>query len=74
MDDALRGVTEVVREQDLFWSTSVHALLQESARYPAAGLPASPPDPRFHRAEGVSKSASRPRCGSFAPRAPAGKQ
>jgi glutamyl-Q tRNA(Asp) synthetase len=29
MDDALQGITEVVRGQDLFWSTSVHRLLQE---------------------------------------------
>jgi glutamyl-Q tRNA(Asp) synthetase len=29
IDDALQGVTEVVRGQDLFWSTSVHRLLQE---------------------------------------------
>jgi glutamyl-Q tRNA(Asp) synthetase len=28
MDDALQGVTDVVRGQDLFWSTSVHLLLQ----------------------------------------------
>jgi glutamyl-Q tRNA(Asp) synthetase len=30
LDDALQGVTEVVRGQDLFWSTSVHRLLQQS--------------------------------------------
>jgi len=29
IDDALQGVTDVVRGQDLFWSTSVHRLLQE---------------------------------------------
>ena len=28
IDDALQGVTDVVRGQDLFWSTSVHLLLQ----------------------------------------------
>ena len=29
VDDALQGVTHVVRGQDLFWSTSVHRLLQQ---------------------------------------------
>jgi len=29
IDDALQGVTDVVRGQDLFWSTSVHLLLQQ---------------------------------------------
>ncbi|MGX9430025.1 tRNA glutamyl-Q(34) synthetase GluQRS [Bradyrhizobium sp. LeoA1S1] len=28
IDDALQGVTEIIRGQDLFWSTSVHRLLQ----------------------------------------------
>jgi glutamyl-Q tRNA(Asp) synthetase len=28
IDDAVQGVTDVVRGQDLFWSTSVHRLLQ----------------------------------------------
>jgi glutamyl-Q tRNA(Asp) synthetase len=28
IDDALQGVTDVVRGQDLFWSTSVHLVLQ----------------------------------------------
>jgi glutamyl-Q tRNA(Asp) synthetase len=42
MDDALQGVTEVVRGQDLFWSTSVHRLLQA-----LLGLPR--PAYRHHR-------------------------
>jgi glutamyl-Q tRNA(Asp) synthetase len=29
IDDALQGVTDVVRGQDLFWATSVHRLLQQ---------------------------------------------
>jgi glutamyl-Q tRNA(Asp) synthetase len=29
VDDALQGVTDVVRGRDLFWSTSVHRLLQQ---------------------------------------------
>jgi glutamyl-Q tRNA(Asp) synthetase len=35
VDDALQGVTQVVRGQDLFWSTSVHRLLQSLLRLPA---------------------------------------
>jgi glutamyl-Q tRNA(Asp) synthetase len=35
VDDALQGVTEVVRGQDLFWSTSVHRLLQALLGLPA---------------------------------------
>jgi glutamyl-Q tRNA(Asp) synthetase len=42
IDDALQGVTEVVRGQDLFWSTSLHRLLQQ-----LLGLP--PPAYRHHR-------------------------
>jgi glutamyl-Q tRNA(Asp) synthetase len=42
VDDALQGVTDVVRGQDLFWSTSVHRLLQG-----LLGLPA--PVYRHHR-------------------------
>jgi glutamyl-Q tRNA(Asp) synthetase len=34
VDDALQGVTEVVRGQDLFWSTSVHRLLQTLLNLP----------------------------------------
>jgi glutamyl-Q tRNA(Asp) synthetase len=29
IDDALQGVTDIVRGEDLFWSTSVHRLLQQ---------------------------------------------
>ena len=42
IDDALQGVTDVVRGQDLFWSTSVHRLLQT-----LLGLPQ--PAYRHHR-------------------------
>ncbi|MDQ8730617.1 tRNA glutamyl-Q(34) synthetase GluQRS [Bradyrhizobium sp. LHD-71] len=35
LDDALQGVTHVVRGQDLFWSTSVHRLLQTLLELPA---------------------------------------
>jgi glutamyl-Q tRNA(Asp) synthetase len=35
LDDALQGVTDVVRGQDLFWSTSLHRLLQELLGLPA---------------------------------------
>jgi glutamyl-Q tRNA(Asp) synthetase len=34
IDDALQGVTDVVRGQDLFWSTSVHRLLQRLLELP----------------------------------------
>ena len=34
IDDARQGVTEVVRGEDLFWSTSVHRLLQQSLGLP----------------------------------------
>ncbi len=42
VDDALQGVTEVVRGMDLFWSTSLHRLLQALLDLPA-------PDYRHHR-------------------------
>jgi glutamyl-Q tRNA(Asp) synthetase len=42
IDDALQGVTDVVRGQDLFWSTSVHRLLQDL-------LGVAPPSYRHHR-------------------------
>jgi glutamyl-Q tRNA(Asp) synthetase len=42
IDDTLQGVTDVVRGQDLFWSTSVHRLLQDL-------LGISPPTYRHHR-------------------------
>ena len=34
VDDALQGVTDVVRGQDLFWSTSVHRVLQSLLALP----------------------------------------
>src|SRR5216683_5977224 len=35
VDDALQGITHVVRGEDLFWSTSVHRLLQQQLELPA---------------------------------------
>jgi glutamyl-Q tRNA(Asp) synthetase len=37
IDDALQGVTDVVRGEDLFWSTSVHRLLQHLLGAPQPG-------------------------------------
>jgi glutamyl-Q tRNA(Asp) synthetase len=37
VDDALQGVTQVVRGQDLFWSTSVHRLIQSLLDLPQPG-------------------------------------
>jgi glutamyl-Q tRNA(Asp) synthetase len=42
VDDALQGATDVVRGEDLFWSTSIHRLLQA-----LLGLPE--PTYRHHR-------------------------
>jgi glutamyl-Q tRNA(Asp) synthetase len=39
VDDALQGVTDVVRGQDLFWATGIHRLLQA-----LLGLP----EPAYH--------------------------
>jgi glutamyl-Q tRNA(Asp) synthetase len=39
VDDALQGATDIVRGQDLFWSTSIHRLLQT-----LLGLP----EPNYH--------------------------
>jgi glutamyl-Q tRNA(Asp) synthetase len=39
VDDALQGVSDVVRGQDLFWSTSIHRVLQA-----LLGLP----EPTYH--------------------------
>ena len=67
IDDALQGVTEVVRGQDLFWSTSVHRLLQD-----LLGIPQ--PAYRHHRlildatGQKLSKSTQADRaCANFAP-------
>ena len=56
MDDALQGVTDVVRGEDLYWATGLHRLLQQ-----LLGLPA--PDYRHHEllldAQGEKLSKSR---------------
>jgi glutamyl-Q tRNA(Asp) synthetase len=50
IDDALQGVTEVVRGQDLFWSTSIHRLLQA-----LLGLP----EPIYHHHKLIVDGAGR---------------
>ena len=50
IDDALQGVTDVVRGQDLFWSTSVHLLLQRLLGS-GAGLSSPPADRRCRRTQ-----------------------
>jgi glutamyl-Q tRNA(Asp) synthetase len=50
VDDALQGVTDVVRGQDLFWSTSVHRLVQQ-----LLGLP----EPAYHHHRLILDAAGR---------------
>jgi glutamyl-Q tRNA(Asp) synthetase len=50
VDDAVQGVTDVVRGQDLFWSTSVHRLLQQ-----LLGLP----KPAYHHHRLILDAAGR---------------
>ena len=50
LDDALQGVTDVVRGQDLFWSTSIHRLLQA-----LLGLP----EPAYHHHKLIVDAAGR---------------
>ena len=50
VDDALQGVTDVVRGQDLFWSTSIHRLLQA-----LLGLP----EPNYHHHKLIVDAAGR---------------
>ena len=68
IDDALQGVTDVVRGRDLFWSTSVHRLLQHLLGLPQPDLPA--PSPRCSTARDAS-CRSRPRPPVSANSAPA---
>jgi len=50
VDDALQGVTDVVRGQDLFWSTGIHRLLQA-----LLGLP----EPDYHHHKLIVDAAGR---------------
>ena len=50
LDDALQGVTGVVRGQDLFWSTSIHRLLQALL---------SLPEPAYHHHKLIVDAAGR---------------
>ncbi len=53
VDDALQGVSEIVRGQDLFHATSSPPPAPGSARPAGARLPPPPPDSRRRRAEAV---------------------
>jgi glutamyl-Q tRNA(Asp) synthetase len=50
LDDALQGVTDIVRGQDLFWSTGIHRLLQT-----LLGLP----EPTYHHHKLILDEAGR---------------
>ena len=50
LDDALQGLSDVVRGQDLFWSTSIHRLLQA-----LLGLP----EPAYHHHKLIVDAAGR---------------
>ena len=50
IDDALQGVTDVVRGQDLFWATAIHRLLQA-----LLGLP----EPVYHHHRLIVDAAGR---------------
>jgi glutamyl-Q tRNA(Asp) synthetase len=50
IDDALQGVTDVVRGQDLFWATGIHRLLQT-----LLGLP----EPTYHHHRLILDAAGR---------------
>jgi glutamyl-Q tRNA(Asp) synthetase len=50
LDDALQGISDVVRGQDLFWSTSIHRLLQA-----LLGLP----EPSYHHHRLILDTAGR---------------
>ena len=73
IDDALQGVTDVVRGQDLFWSTSVHRLLQKLLDLPAAGLPASPAGARRRRRQAFEVNLSHRLAGIARPRRDPGR-
>jgi len=50
IDDALQGVTDVVRGQDLFWATAIHRMLQA-----LLGLP----EPVYHHHRLIVDAAGR---------------
>ena len=66
IDDALQGVTDVVRGQDLFWSTSVHRLLQELLGLSAAGLPPPPAGPAMPPGRSCPNRPAPPACANCA--------
>ena len=70
VDDALQGISEIVRGQDLFHATSVHRLLQVLLGLPATRLPPPPADSRRGRPEAVEIDQRDRACANCARRAP----
>ncbi len=65
IDDALQGVTDVVRGADLFWSTSVHRLLQALLGLPQPAYRHHCLDSRRRRGKTVEIDPRRPGCANL---------
>ncbi len=69
VDDALQGVTHVVRGQDLFWATGLQRLLQHLLGLAGTELPSSSADSATRRDESSPSRRAQPPCACSARRA-----